>query len=555
MTVADGPAPVDAVIDANVSGTGGLVKAGPGLLRLNGGSPYTGATLVAAGTLEVLGSLGRSSVTLAGGTLGGEGGLGSLTVTGGTVAPSLGVASAPGTLNVEALVFGAGVFAPQISGDFHDPADRLQVIGPVTLTGVVLTPTRTGPPLDVGDPFYILTNDSDDAVVGTFSGLPQGATLTVNGQLFAVSYADGDGNDVALRALTNPTPPVPVVPVVPPVIPPVTPPVTPKPALVGVPLFAAGTDAGTVGTATLYNADKSVRITVTPFGDFSGGVRVAAADFNGDGVADLAVGTGPGRATQVVVLDGVTQKVLFTIDPFEATFTGGVNVTAGDVTGDGLADLVITPDQGGGPRGRVFAGNTTAAAFAQYADFFGIDDKAFFGGARAGVADLDGDGVGDLIVSAGFGGGPRVAGYNGLTLGLVTPVKLFGDFLAFEADLRNGAFVTGGDLDGDGRAELIAGGGPGGGPRVTAFSGAVLLANQQLPLVNFFAGDVDSRGGVRVTVKNLDGDASADLVVGAGTAAGSRVTAYAGKSLGAVTPPELFAFDALAGFAGGVFVG
>ncbi len=354
------------------------------------------------------------------------------------------------------------------------------------------------------------------------------------------------------------------VTVVPPVVPPVVPGVPPAvpdvpalgtPVLVGVPLFAAGSDGGTRAAAALYNADKSVRFTASPFGDFSGGVRVAAADFNGDGVADLVAGTGPGRTTQVVVLDGVTQKLLFTIDPFEANFTGGVYVTAGDVNGDGLADLVVTPDQGGGPRVRVFAGNKAGTPFGQLADFFGIDDKAFLGGARAAVADLNGDGVGDLVVSAGFGGGPRVAGFNGLTLGQAAPVKLFGDFLAFEADLRNGAFVTAGDLDGDGIAELVAGGGPGGGPRVTAFSGRNLLANRQVPVTNFFAGDTASRGGIRVAVKNLDGDAQADLLVGAGSGAGSRVTAYAGKSVGAGTPPELFAFDAVAGFVGGVFVG
>ena len=81
-----------------------------------------------------------------------------------------------------------------------------------------------------------------------------------------------------------------------------------SPVLVGFPQFAAGSDAGTGGSATLYNPDKSARFTVTPFGsDFNGGVRTAAADFNGDGVADLVVGTGPGRATRVRVLDGVTQ--------------------------------------------------------------------------------------------------------------------------------------------------------------------------------------------------------------------------------------------------------
>ena len=61
---------------------------------------------------------------------------------------------------------------------------------------------------------------------------------------------------------------------------------------------------------------------------------------------------------------------------------------------------------------------------------------------------------------------------------------------------------------------------------------------------------------MRVAVKNLDGDARADLVVGSGTGAGSRVTGYLGKNIVADgTPPEQFAFDAFAGFSGGVFVG
>src|SRR5207248_6721301 len=133
---------------------------------------------------------------------------------------------------------------------------------------------------------------------------------------------------------------------------------------------------------------------------FAGGVRVAAADFNGDGVADVVAGTGPGSATHVRVLDGKDQHELFAVDPFEATFTGGVFVAAGDVNGDGVPDLVVTPDEGGGPRVRVFSGK----GFSQLADFFGIDDPAFRGGARAAVGDVNGDGAGDVIVAAGFGG-------------------------------------------------------------------------------------------------------------------------------------------------------
>jgi hypothetical protein len=74
-------------------------------------------------------------------------------------------------------------------------------------------------------------------------------------------------------------------------------------------------------------------------------------------------------------------------------------------------------------------------------------------------------------------------------------------------------------------------------------------------LANFFAGDATNRGGIRVAVKNLDGDAKADLVVGDGTGAGSRVTAYASPSLTGGSPTPTFAFDAVPEFTGGVFVG
>jgi hypothetical protein len=202
----------------------------------------------------------------------------------------------------------------------------------------------------------------------------------------------------------------------------------------------------------------------------------------------------------------------------------------------------------------VYSGN----GFGKTASFFGIEDPNFRGGARSAIGDVNGDGAGDLVVAAGFQGGPRVAAFSGKTLGS-GPVKLFNDFFAFEQTLRNGVFIAAGDLDGDGKAEVIAGGGPGGGPRVTAFSATDLISSgggTLTPLANFFGGDEANRGGVRVAVKDLDGDAKADLVVGAGTGAGSRVTAYAGKTVApAGTPPVQLDFDAFPEFAGGVFVG
>ena len=322
--------------------------------------------------------------------------------------------------------------------------------------------------------------------------------------------------------------------------------------LIGYREFGVGAGAGFPGIARFYNPDASERFSIDLFPGFSGGVRVTSADFDGDGVADMVAGSGPGRITQVKVINGKTQAVMFTIQPFEDRFQGGVFVSTGDLDGDGTPELVISPDEGGGPRVRIFDG----VGFTQVNDFFGIDDVGFRGGARSGVGDINGDGVGDLVVSAGFKGGPRVAAFNGVGITSPNPVKLFGDLFVFEDSLRNGAYVSAGDIDGDGKAELIAGAGPGGAPRVSMFSGAQLLANSKVEIVTFFAGDINNRGGVRMAARDLDRDNLADLVVGSGTGAGSRVTGYLGKNLQAGnTSSPAFAFDAFPGFAGGVFVG
>ena len=315
--------------------------------------------------------------------------------------------------------------------------------------------------------------------------------------------------------------------------------------------FAAGAGAGGAPLVSVYNPDGTPKSSVAAFGGgFAGGVRVATADLKGDGVPDQIVGTGPGAATAVRVLNGATGAEVFAVQPFESAFTGGVYVAAGDLTGDGVPDVVVTPDEGGGPRVTLYDG----ATFRVVANFFGIDDAAFRGGARAAVGDMNADGRADLLVAAGFGGGPRVAFFDGTSV-TGTPTKLANDIFVFEEALRNGAFVAAGDVDGDGFADLISGGGPGGGPRVSVLDGQDLIGSgTQTALANFFAGNVDNRGGIRVAAKNLDGDSRADLVVGDGTGAGSRVAGYLATTLTG-SPAPAFAFDAFPGFNGGVYVG
>src|SRR3954470_20380445 len=59
------------------------------------------------------------------------------------------------------------------------------------------------------------------------------------------------------------------------------------------------------------------------------------ADVTGDGVAELVVPPTPGGRPAVDVVDAGTDEILATFDAYEATYTGAVNLAAGDLNGDG----------------------------------------------------------------------------------------------------------------------------------------------------------------------------------------------------------------------------
>ena len=74
---------------------------------------------------------------------------------------------------------------------------------------------------------------------------------------------------------------------------------------------------------------------------YSGGIRVAAGDFDGDGVDEILTGTGFGHSPELRVFraDGTITQTMF---PFNPGYVAGVDVAAGDLNGDGVAEAVVS---------------------------------------------------------------------------------------------------------------------------------------------------------------------------------------------------------------------
>jgi streptogramin lyase len=194
---------------------------------------------------------------------------------------------------------------------------------------------------------------------------------------------------------------------------------------------------------------------------FEGGVRVAVGDVDGDGIPDIITAPGPSGGPDLRVFDGVTGSLIMEFMAYDPRFRGGVNVAAGDVNGAGVADIITAPDQGGGPDVRVWDGET-----GKLIQEFMAYNPAFLGGVRVAAGDVNGDGHADIITAPGVSGGPEIKVFDGASGAVLA------DFYAYDPHFLGGVYVAAGDVSGDGHADIVTSPGAGGGPDVGVFSGA-----------------------------------------------------------------------------------
>ncbi len=311
-------------------------------------------------------------------------------------------------------------------------------------------------------------------------------------------------------------------------------------APVGAPYAVSGPGAGVPAELRIF-AENGTEITrfLAFEHEYRGGVTLAEGDVNGDDIADLVVGmrTGPGR---VKVFDGEKldevdlstatfpeEVVLADLYPFGAAATAGVALGLGDLDNDRRADLVVAARSGSG-RVRVI-GSRELLALSGGAEVDGGDvlteleplGSGFDQGLQVAVGDVDCDGDDEIAVMA-AAGSPRVAVVDADEDGTLA---VAGEFTAFAGSDVDGGTIALGDVDGDNSADIVVGAGPGGPPRLEVYAGLLtataLDGGSPERILGGFAFDEGFTGGV--TVAAIESDDGRDDIAVAQTTGGTEI--------------------------------
>ncbi len=205
-------------------------------------------------------------------------------------------------------------------------------------------------------------------------------------------------------------------------------------------------------------------------------------------IQDVSLSAGSGLV--ILQKNGVNLANFF---PYTKSFKGAVNIAA--KIDDGYVTQVITGPASGGPQVRIFRPDGKLLG-----NFFAYDKNAR-GGVSVAIGDIDGDGIDEIVTGPGAGLEPLIKIFTSRGI-------LKNSFFAYGKMFKGGVSVAIGDVNGDGKNEIVTAPGAGGGPQIRIFN------EQGIALKSFFAYDQAYHGGLRVSLSDMDNDGVFEILAG-----------------------------------------
>ena len=163
-----------------------------------------------------------------------------------------------------------------------------------------------------------------------------------------------------------------------------------------------GNRGGAEPRVRVYDANRTMLHSFLAYdADFVNGIDVAACDIDGDTFDEVIAGPGKGHDPTVRMFepDGT---LINSIQAYDLAFQGGVWVGCVDLDNDGTDEIITGEKAGGEPRVRVFKADGT-----QLLDFLATD-PSFTGGIDVAGGDITGDDNGEIVIGIGSGAAPEV---------------------------------------------------------------------------------------------------------------------------------------------------